>query len=146
MGGGIPKPAQSSEAVDHVSKGARKDGRNGEGPGINLQGGGAVGDIIFQQEMVGDRVDAQVPDGVPPSGSTAHHMDYSESQSGGEWEYPYVEESMAGDAADHMDYGESRVRRRVGVPICRGGNGSRRDQPHRDVLDRRQTIIADRAT
>ena len=46
LGSGIPKSAQSSEAVEHDSEGARKDGSTGEGPGINVQGGGTVGDVI----------------------------------------------------------------------------------------------------
>ena len=66
LGGGIPKPAKMLEAVDHVSKGDRKDRSNGMSPGRNVQGGGTVSDIILQQLLVGDRGDAQGPDIVPP--------------------------------------------------------------------------------
>ena len=105
MGGGIPKPAQSSEGVDHVSEGARKYERNDAGPWSNVTDGGAVSAIIFQQELVGDWVYDQGLDGVPPSGGTT----------------------------DHRYYGKTRGRRRVGVPISKGGDGIRGYPPHRGV-------------
>ena len=67
------------ETVAHDSKGARKDGRNGTGPGRDVQGDGIVGAIIWQQELGGDREDAQDPDGVPPSGGDTDHGDYGET-------------------------------------------------------------------
>ena len=91
MGGGIPQPAQSSEAVRHDSEGDIKDGSNGAVPGINVQGGGAVSDIIWQREIGGDQGDAQGPDGVPPLGGVT----------------------------DHGDDGKTQDRLRVGVPISK---------------------------
>ena len=55
--------------------------------------------------MGGDRGDAQGPYGVPPLGS----------------------------AMDHRDDGKTRGRRRVGVPIGRGGNLSHGAPTHRGV-------------
>ena len=105
MGGGIPKPAQSSEAVGHGIEGARKYGRNGAGLGSDVQGGGAVGAIIWQRGLGGEWGDAQGPDGVSPSGGTT----------------------------DHGDDGKKRGRRRGGVPIVSGGDGSHGDPPHQGV-------------
>ena len=84
------------------SEGSRKDGSICTGPESDVQGVGGVGDIIWQRELGGDRVDAQGPDGIPPSGG----------------------------ATDHRDDGETRFMRRVGVPIGRGVDGSRRARPH----------------
>ena len=39
----------------------------------------------------------------------------------------------SGGATDHGDDGETRGRRRMGVPISRGGNGRRRAPHHRGV-------------
>ena len=105
MGGGIPKPAQSLEAVRDDSNGPRKDGSNVVGPWKNLQGGGAVNVTLWKRELVGDRVDAEGPDRVSPSVG----------------------------ATDHRDDGEIWVRWRVGVSIGRGGDGLRRVPPHRSI-------------
>ena len=105
MVGGLPKPAQISEAAGNGSKGARKEGSNGAGPGRYLQGGGAVGDIIWKQELGGDRGDAQGPDRIP----------------------------LLGGVMDHRDDRKTWGRQKVGVPIVRGGNISRGDPPHRGV-------------
>ena len=105
LGVGIPKPAQISEAVGHDSEGDRKYGRNGAGPGSDVQGGGAVGSIIWKRDLGGDWGDYQGPDGVTPLVS----------------------------AKDNGDDREMRGRRRVGVPIGKGGDGSRGDPPHRGV-------------
>ena len=53
--------------LGHGSEGATKDWGNGTGPGIDVQGGGAVSNIIWQLEMGGDRLYAQVLTGI-------HHM------------------------------------------------------------------------
>ena len=105
MGGGIKKPAQSSESVGHGSKGVGKDRSNGTFPGRNVQGGGSVGALVCHRDLGGDRGDAHVTGGVPPSGFTT----------------------------DHGDDGETRGRQRVGVPIGRGGYGRRGDSSHRGV-------------
>ena len=101
MGSGITKPAQSSEAVEENSKGYRKDGRNGAGPGSNVQGGGTVGVTIWKQELGGDQGDTQDPGGVPPSVG----------------------------ATDQGDDGETWGMQRVGISSGRGGDGTRGDQP-----------------
>ena len=75
------------------------------GPGSDVKGSGAVGNIIWQRAMGGDRGDAQGPDGIPPLGG----------------------------AMDIKDYGETRGRQRLGLPIGRGGNGFRGDPPHQGV-------------
>ena len=105
MGGGIPKPAQSSEAVEHDSEGTKKDGSNGAGTERNVQGGGAVGAIIWQRVL------------------------------GGDWGYdkgPSRVTSLFG-ATDHGDDGKTRGRRGVGVPSGRGGDGCRRAPSHKSV-------------
>ena len=116
MGGGIPKPAQRSEAVGHVSEGTRKDGSSDEGTGRNVQCGGTVGVIIWQRDLGGNRVDDQGPDGISPSGGTTNHGDDRETQ--GRW--------------------------RVGVSSCRGGNGTRKDPPHwgvhKEVTDKHSGV------
>ena len=91
--------------VGHGSEGAKRDKRNSAGPGSDVQGGGAVSAIICQYKLGGDRVYAQGPDGVPPSGGTT----------------------------DHGNDGKTRSMRRVGVPIGTGDDGSRMDPPHRGV-------------
>ena len=91
--------------MGHDSKVARKDGRNGAVPGINVQGGGTFGAIIWQREMGGDRGDAQGPDGVPTSGGVT----------------------------DHGDDGETRGRWRVRVPSGRVGDVRYEDPPHHSV-------------
>ena len=75
----------------HDSEDTGKYGSNGAGPGRNVQGGGRVSAIIWQQDLVGDRVDFQGPDSVPSSRV----------------------------AKDHGDDGETRGRWRVGVPSGR---------------------------
>ena len=105
MGGGIPKPAQSSEAVGDDSEGSRNDGRNSARTGSNLKGGGAVGVTIWNQELGGDRGDPQGPDGVSPLGG----------------------------ATDNEDDGKMWGRWRVGVSSDRRGNGIRGDPPHRSI-------------
>ena len=75
MGGVIPKPVQSSEEVGHDSKGYIKYGRNSVGLVSYEHGGVAVGAIIWQRELGGDRGDAQCPGGVPPSGGATDHGD-----------------------------------------------------------------------
>ena len=71
----------------------------------NVRGGGRVGALVWQQELGGDGVDAQVTGGVPPPGG----------------------------AMDHMDDGETRGRQRVGITLGSGGNGSHGAPPHRGV-------------
>ena len=83
-------------------EGDRKYGRNGAGPGRNVQGGGAVGAIIWKQKMGGDQINDQSTDRVPPTGGTT----------------------------DHGEDGKSRGRRRVEVPIGIGGDESCRDPIH----------------
>ena len=85
--GGIPKPAQSSLAAVHDIKGSRKDGSNGAGPVRNVKGRGAVGAPLWKLDLGGDRVDTQVPEGIP----------------------------LSSGATDHGDDGETWGRRRVGV-------------------------------
>ena len=95
LGGNIPKPAQSSEAVGHDSEGTVKDRSNGVGLKRNVQGSVAVSAIIRQPDLVGDRWDAQGPDGVPSSSG----------------------------ATDHGDDGSMRGRQRVGAYFhCGNGN------------------------
>ena len=96
---------RSSAAVVHYSKGYRKDDSNSLGPGINVQGSGAVGANIWNRELVGDRGDAQGPDGIPPSGSTM----------------------------DHGYDVETRGRRRLVVSRVRGGDGRHGSPPHWSV-------------
>ena len=103
--GGIPKPAQSSEAVGNDSEGSRKDESNGAGPGNNVQGGGAFGFTLWKQKLGSGQVDAQVPDSVSP---------------------------FCG-AMNHRDYIETWVRQRVVVSCGRGGGGINRDPPHRSI-------------
>ena len=55
MGGGIPKLAQILAAVGHDSEGSRKDGRNGAGPGSNVQDGGALSVTIWKRELGDDQ-------------------------------------------------------------------------------------------
>ena len=93
------------EAEGHGGEGDRKDGRNGAVPGSYVQRGGPVGAITWQQEIGGDRGDAQGPGGVPPSGGVMVHRDDVKTQS----------------------------RRRVGVPLGRGGNGRRGVPTHKGV-------------
>ena len=66
---------QSLGAVGNDNEVNIKDGSNGAVQGINVQGSGAVGNIIWQQELGGYRVDAQGPDSVPSSGGTTDHGD-----------------------------------------------------------------------
>ena len=94
MGGGIPKPAQRSEAVGGGSKCYREDGSNGAGPGSDVQGSGPVIVTLWKKESGGEQGYAQGPDGVPPSGG----------------------------ATDHGDDSKMWVRLRVGVSIGRGVN------------------------
>ena len=77
--------------MGHDSEVTGEGGRNGAGPVSNVKGGGIVGAIILQQELGGDRGDAQVPDGFLSSGG----------------------------ATDHGYDGEMRGRRRVGLPSSR---------------------------
>ena len=93
---------QNSEAAGHGSEGDRKDGINGAVLGRDVQGGGAVGDILWQRYLGGNRVYAQGPGGVPPSVA----------------------------ATDHGDDGKTRGRRIVEVPIDSGGNGRCGSPPH----------------
>ena len=79
------------EAVGHDSEGDIEDGRNGSGPGIDVQVGGAVGAIIWRQDMGGDWVDAQGTDVVPPPGSATYHRDDSEMRDRQRRGYPLVE-------------------------------------------------------
>ena len=88
--------------MGHGSEGDIKYARNGEDPGSNVQGGGTLGAIIWQQELGSDRGDAQGTGGVPPSGG----------------------------ATDHGYDGETRGRLRVGAPIDSGGDGNRWASPH----------------
>ena len=69
------------------------------------------GAIIWKKELGGDWGDAQYPNGVPPLGVVM----------------------------DHKDDDKNHCRRRVGVPICREGNGSRGTAPlqgvHQEAAD-----------
>ena len=85
--------------MGHGIEGARKDKRNGEGSGINVQGSDAVGAVIWQQELCGDQGDAQGTGGVPPLGG----------------------------AMDHRNDEKAQGRQRVVVPIVSGGDVIRRD-------------------
>ena len=87
--------------MGYDSEGTGKDGSNGAGPGRNVHGGDAVDDIIWQQDLGGERGYVQGTDGIPSSGG----------------------------ATDHGDAGETRGRRRVGVTISRCGDGCRGDPP-----------------
>ena len=89
--------------VGHYSEGTRNDGTNGAGLGRNVQGGGAVGAVVWQQDLGGYRGDNQGPDGIPPLGGMTDHGD--DVKTGG--------------------------RRRVEVPSVTGGDGRHRDAPHR---------------
>ena len=80
MVGGLPKSTEISEEVGRGSEGDIKDRSNGAVLGSNLQGGGAVSVIIWKRELGGDRRDAQVPGGVPPSGGVTDHGDDSETR------------------------------------------------------------------
>ena len=82
-----------------------KYGSNGAGPGSNVQGGGAFGVTLWKRYLGGDRVDAQGPDGVSPSG---------------------------GDT-DHVDDEKTRGRRIVGVSSSIGGNGICGSPTHRSI-------------
>ena len=84
------------------SEGAGGDESNGTGLGSNVQGGGAVGDLIPQRELGVDRLDAQCPGGVLP-------LDR---------------------ARDHRDDGKTRGMLIVVVPIDSGGNGRCGSPPH----------------
>ena len=82
---------QILEAVVNDSEDTGEDGRNGVGTRRNIQGGGAVGAIIWKKDMVGNRGDAQGPDA----------------------------DSSLGGTMDHGDDGEIWGMLRVGVPNCR---------------------------
>ena len=105
LGGGIPKPVKILEAVEHDSEGYREDRSNGLGPRNNVQGDSAVGVTIWKQELDGDRVGAQCPDGV----------------------------SLSGGATDHGDDGKTWGRQRVRVSSNRGGDGIHGAPPHRSI-------------
>ena len=105
MDGGLPKSAESLEAVGNGSKGAGNDGSNGAGPGSDVQGGGAVGVIVRQRELSGDRGDSQGPGVILPLGG----------------------------ATDHGRDVKTWDRRRVGLPLGSGGNGNRGFPPHQDL-------------
>ena len=77
-----------------IAKVNRKYRSNGTVLGSDVKDGGAVSAIIWQQELGGNRGYFQVPGDVPPSGGTMYHR---------------------GDS-------KTRGRRRVGVPIGRGGD------------------------
>ena len=57
------------------SKGAGKDRRNYACPGIDVQGGGAVGDIVWQKDLGDDGGYTEGPGGVPPLGGATDHGD-----------------------------------------------------------------------
>ena len=59
----------------HDSDGSRKEGSDGEIPGINVKGGGTVGVTLWKQYLGGDRGDSQDPDRVPPSVGATDHDD-----------------------------------------------------------------------
>ena len=105
MGGGLPKLAESSEAVGHVIKGSGKVGNNDAVPVSGVQGGGTFGALIQKLEMGGDRLDAQGPGWVP----------------------------LSVGLTDHGDNSETQGRRRVGVPLGSGGNKICRDPPNQGV-------------
>ena len=66
MGGGIPKSAESSEAVS--------DGREGAGKsGSDVYGSGKVSALVRQQELDSNWRDAQGTGGVTPTGGTADY-------------------------------------------------------------------------
>ena len=112
LGGRIAKPVQRLEALGHGREGTRKERSNVAVPGRNVQGGGKVGAIIWKQEMGGDQVDDQSPDGVP---------------------------SLVGEM-DHGDDDKTRDRQRVGVTRGRWGDGQCWDTPnmsvHQEVADK----------
>ena len=66
LGSGLPKPAESSEALVDDGEDPIKDGRNSAGLGSSVQEGGAVGITPWKQELGGYWGDAQDPDGIPP--------------------------------------------------------------------------------
>ena len=105
LGGGIPKPAQRSEAVGYDREGTRKYRSNSAGPGINVKGGDSVGVALWKLDLGGDQEDVQGPDSISPSVG----------------------------ATDHGDDGKTWGRWRVGVSRGRGGNGIRGDPPHRSI-------------
>ena len=92
-------------AVGHDSEGSRKDGSNGEGPGNNVQGGGALSVTIWKIDLGGDREYAQCPEGV----------------------------SLSVGVTDHRDDSETLGRRRVRVSSSRGGNVLRWAPPNRII-------------
>ena len=105
MGGGIPKPAQSSEAMGDYSEVSREDRSNGAGPGRNVQGSGAVSVTIQKRELGGERGDTQGPDVIPPLGGLM----------------------------DQKDVRKTWGQRRVRVSSGRGGDGICRAPPHRSI-------------
>ena len=74
-------------------------------PGIDIQGGVSVSDIVQQQEMGGDRGDVQGPVEVPPPGGAMYHG----------------------------AVGETWGRQRVGVTLGGGVNGSCGAPPNRGI-------------
>ena len=105
LGGGIPKLAQSLEAVRDDSEGSREYRSNGAGPVRDVQGSGAVRFTQWKQELGGDWGDAQGPDGISPLGGVT----------------------------DHGYDGKTWGHRRVVVSRGKGGNGRRGDPPHRSI-------------
>ena len=97
-------------------KGSGKYGSNGAGPGINVKGGGIVGALVRQRDVVGDGGDDQGPRRVPPPvGATDHGVDR-----------------------------EMWIRQRVLVPPSSGGNGRRGNHPIGEYTRIRQANIAER--
>ena len=94
-------PVQISQAARNGSEGSRKYGRNGTGPGRDVKDSGSVGAIIWQQELGGDWRDDQGPFRVPPSVRVK----------------------------DHGDDKKKRGKRRMRIPIGKGGDGSRGAPP-----------------
>ena len=68
--------------MGHDSEVARKGGINGVDLGSDVKGGGAVGAIIWQQDLGCDQGDSQGPDSVPPSGGVTDHGDDGKRRTG----------------------------------------------------------------
>ena len=91
--------------MGNVSAGAGKYRSNSAGPGSNVQGSGAVSDLVQQQELSDNWGDAQGLGGVSPTGGITDHR------------------------TDGKDWG----RRRVVVPLGSGGNKRCGAPPTREV-------------
>ena len=105
MGSGLPNTAEILEVVGNGIKSAVKDGSNGAGLGRDVTVSGAVGALVRQKNMCGDRRYVQCLGGVP----------------------------ILGDVTDNGDDGEMRGRQRLGVYLGGGGNGDPGSSLHQGV-------------